>query len=280
MTVQNDINQTTYGQLSDMADSLIIELSGSLISFCELQSTQNKPLFICHYPIDHALNNSLEEHLINAVKHFQFSKKKYEHVSVNYFTHQFTLCPTAFYNSDTSRSMLEFNTGQTFNNLILNDDINSDIKLIYSIGETLKSSLDQIFPHHQLKHTLTVLSKLTLVSEELVKEQLVLAVHSTYLEVVVKHNQKLVLVNQYPAKTQEDILYYVLFILEQYQLNPLTAAVTITGNIDSNSELMSSLKKYIKNIHLAVGNKSIHWSAIQGSPQHFNYTLINRLFCE
>jgi hypothetical protein len=280
MTVQNDINLTTYGQLSDLADSLIIELSSSLISFCELQSTQNKPLFICHYPIDNTLNDTLEQQLVNAVKHFQFSKKQYEHVSVNYFTHQFTLCPNAFYSSDNSRSMLEFNTGPTLNKLILNDDINPDIKLIYSIDESLKSSLGQIFPHHTLKHTLTVLSKLTLVSEELAREQAILAIHSTYIEVVLKHNQKLLLANQYPAKTQEDILYYVLFILEQYQLNPLTTNITITGNVDSNSELIRSLKKYIKHIHLALGNKSIEWSAVAGSPQHFNYTLINRLFCE
>jgi hypothetical protein len=280
MIAQIHINHTTFGQSSDLADSLVIEISDSLISFSELQSAQNKPLFICHYPIDNALKHSLSEQLVSAIKHFQFSKKKYEHVNVNYFTHQFTLCPTAFYNSDNNRSMLEFNAGSVSNQLILTDDINTDIKLIYAIDEALKSTLDQIFPHHQLRHTLTVLSKLMLVSEELVKEQIVLAIHANHMEVVVKQEQKLVLANQYPAKTQEDILYYVLFILEQYQLNPLTANITITGNVDSNSELISSLKKYIKNIHLALGNKSINWSSVTGTPQHFNYTLINRLFCE
>ncbi|MES2763980.1 MAG: DUF3822 family protein [Bacteroidota bacterium] len=280
MVAQIHINHTTFGQASDLADSLVIELSGSLISFSELQSTQNKPLFICHYPIDNILDHSLSEHLISAIKHFQFSKKKYQHVYVNYFTHQFTLCPTAFYNSNNNRSMLEFNTGSVADQLVLVDDINADIKLIYAIDEVLKSGLDQIFPHHQLRNSLTVLSKLMLLSEELIKEHIVLAIHANHMEVVVKQDQKLLLANQYPAKTQEDILYYVLFILEQYQLNPLTANITITGNIDSNSELISSLKKYIKHIHLALGNKSIDWKGVTGAPQHFNYTLINRLFCE
>ena len=131
-----EINHIPFGQLSDLADSLVIELSDSSIQCCELQSEQNKPLYVCYYPIDTTLNQSLNEHLINAIKHFQFSKKKYEHVNVNYFTHQFTLCPTAFFNSDNNRSMLEFNAGSVSNQLVLTDDINADIKLIYAIDRS------------------------------------------------------------------------------------------------------------------------------------------------
>lgn len=274
-----EVNHTSFGQLSELADSLVIEISDSLIHFCELQSEQNKPLYICNYPIENTSDNALSEHLIIAIKHFQFSKKSYQHVYVNYFNQQFTLCPNAFHNSENNRSLLEFNTGTTADKLLITDDINTDIKLIYAIDESLKSTLDLIFPHHQLKHTLTVLSRLMLLSEELVKENIILSIHSNYIEVIVKQDQKLLLANQFSIKTQEDVLYYVLFILEQYQLNPLTVNITVVGNLDTTSSLITSLKKYIKNIHLGLGNKSIDWSAITGMPQHFNYTLLNRLFC-
>ena len=280
MSVEIRINHTSFGQSSNLANTLVIELSDTLIQFCEMESTQNKPIFICDYPIDNILKHSMSEHLISAIKHFQISKKKYQHVYINYFTSQFTLCPTSFYNPELNRSMLEFNIGSISNNLLLVDDVNTDIKLIYAIDESIKSTLDLIFPNHQLKHTMSVLSKLMLVSEELVKEHIILSIHSNYIELAVKQNQKLLLANQFSIKTQEDVLYYVLFILEQYQLNPLTANITIVGNLDTNSEIITSLKKYIKNIHLALGNKSINWSGVTGTPQHFNYTLINRLFCE
>jgi len=280
MSAEISINHTSFGQSSNVADTLVIELSETLIQFCEIESTQNKPVFICDYPIENILKYTLSEHLISAIKHFQFSKKKYQHVYINYFTAQFTLCPVAFYNAETNRSMLEFNVGSVLDKLVLVDDVNADVKLIYAIEESLKSTLDLIFPNHQLKHTLSVISKLMMVSEELVKEHIILSVHSNYIELVVKQEHKLLLANQFSVKTQEDVLYYVLFVLEQYQLNPLTANITIAGNLDTNSELVISLKKYIKNIHLALGNKSLNWSGVTGTPQHFNYTLINRLFCE
>lgn len=278
MSVQ--INHTSFGQLSDLADTLVIELSDSLIQFCEFQSEENKPLFLSNYPIENIIAIPINEHLITAIKHFQFTKKKYKHVYVNYFNQQFTLCPTSFYDLGNNRSLLEFNTASVSNKLIFTDDVNNDIKLIYAVDESLKSTLDLIFPNHQLKHTVTVLAKLMLRAEELIKENITIQIHSNYIEVIVKKEQKLVLANQFTITTNEDILYYVLFILEQYQLNPLTANLTIVGNIDVTSELMTSLKKYIKNVRLAVGNKTIIWSSINGMPQHFNYTLLNRLFCE
>ena len=275
-----ETNHNSFGQLSDIADGLVIELSDSLIKFCEVQFNENNSLYICHYPIENTLQYSLSEHLINALKHFQISKKSYKHVYINYFTSQFTLCPSVFYNLENNRAFLEFNSGTVGNALVLTDEINADIKLIYAIDEQIKSTLDQLFPNHLLKHTLTVLSKLMLSSEELVKENVIVSIHANYIEVVVKQEQKLLLANQYSIKTQEDVLYYVLFILEQYHLNPLKVNIKIIGDIDSSSSLINSLKKYIKNINLGIGHKTINWSTLKGMPQHFNYTLLNRLFCE
>lgn len=276
----SESNYNSFGHSSELADGLVVELSDNLIRFCEFQYNENNPLYICHYPIQNIIQHSLSEHLITAVKHFQFSKKSYKYIYINYFTSQFTLCPSAFYNTESNRTLLEFNTGTSENKIIITDDVNADIKLIYSIDENIKSTLDQLFPNHFIKHTLTVLSKLMFSSEELIKENIILSIHSNYIEVIVKQDQKLVLANQYSIKTHEDILYYALFILEQYHLNPLTVSIKIVGNIDANSPLIISLRKYIKTINLGIGHKALNWANLKGMPQHFNYTLINRLFCE
>ncbi|MES2566323.1 MAG: DUF3822 family protein [Bacteroidota bacterium] len=275
-----NIDYSTFGQISDQADSLVIEISDQHFVFCEFHSEQNKPLFITHYPFNDILSKTVNESLLYAVNHFRFSEKTYKHVYVNYFEKQFTLCPATFYNEENNRTLLEFNAGKIGDKLIITDDVNSDIKLIYAIDENLKSVLDRLFSHHQLKHTVTILSRMLLQSEELAKEDILISVHATYIEIVVKKGPQLMLANQFAVKTDEDVLYYVLFILEQYQFNPLTVNVTMAGNLHSNSGLIVSLKKYIKTIHLALGHKSIDWSGLTGAPQHFNYTLLNRLFCE
>lgn len=275
-----EITHQSFGQFSEGGDCLVIELFGDGISFSEIQSEENRPLYICHYVIDDTVSHTLGEHLTNAIKHFQFYKKTYRYVHVNYSTLQFTVCPTLFSNIEHNRLLLEFNTGSSGDKIILNDDVNTNITIIYAIEEELKSILDHYFPNHQLRHTLTVLTKLMLFMDELLKENMIVSIHSSHIEVILKQGHSVLLINQYSVKTQEDILYYLLFILEQYQLSPLTVNITLVGNTESSGNLISSLKKYIKNIRLGIGHKSIDWTSIKGMPQHFNYTLINRLFCE
>lgn len=274
------INQTSFGKLSEQADVLVLEISEHGIDFCELHNALNQPLYTVHYDIDKNSALPVKEHIVSAIKHFQFSKKNYRDVYVNVFTELFTLCPAPFYDPEHARQLLEFNAGKTADTIILNDDITNDIKLIYGLDEQLKSALDLIFPQHKIKHNLSVLSQLMLHTEDLAKAQVLLNVHRDYIELVIKQDAKLLLANQFAVKTQEDILYYVLFALEQYQLNPTSVAICVTGNTDSNSTLLVTLKKYVKHVQLGIGHKSINWQGVEGMPQHFNYSLLNRIFCE
>lgn len=280
MSTALQLHTTTFGKTSETADCLIIEISTGNIAFCELNASQNTLLFVCDYPIDPSSNLPLNEQLLASIKHFQLGKKNYNNVYVLMSHAQFTLCPINFYNSENLRSMLEFNVGNINQQLIESDDISRDIKLIYAVNEQLKSTLNSLYPNHHLNHSVSVLAKLMLSSEELIKENILLAIHGDYIEVIVKQDQKLILANQYTVKTDEDVLYFVLFILEQYQFNPLFVNLTITGNINSDASLITSLKKYIKNVRLVRGHKSLNWQNVNGMPQHFSYTLTNRLFCE
>src|ERR1700741_127519 len=206
------INTTSFGKTSDKADSLVIEISSNSIEFCEMSSTENKPLWVVNYPLDNGSGKSKSEQLITALTHFQFAKKKFNNVLINYFTTQFTLCPVNFYSKDNLRSLLEFNVGSVSEAIIQTDDITHDIKLIYAIDEEFKSTMDNIFPNHHLKHSLTVLTKLMMSSDELTKENLLFSIHADHIEVTLKQDNKLILANQYSIKVQEDVLYYILFI--------------------------------------------------------------------
>lgn len=274
------INISPFGSITSLADSLIIDISESRIGFCEWNSVYAQPVYVVNYSTSGAISMSLTEHVLNAVKHFQFHQKVYKEVLVNYSDKHFTLCPRGFYKAENAREILEFNVGPINSKLILTDEINSDILLIYAVDEQLKSTLDKLYPQHQIKHSISVLSKLLLSEEELLQENILLNIQGDFIQILVKMNEKLALVNQFSVKTEEDVLYYLLFVLEQYQFNPLSVCVTIAGNIESNASFISLAKKYIKHLRLARGNKTINWSLLTGMPQHFNYNLINRIFCE
>lgn len=272
-----NLKHTNYGNQTNNADALIIDISDGLVSFAEFELSTFKPVFITQ---SNLIENDFNTSLLKALNYFQFTKKKYTAVYINYFTERFTLCPSLFYNEADKKDLLQFNCGDIATDIVLTNDISSTIKIIFSIPSVLKSLLDQTFPNHQLKHSICVLSQLMLNTKDLSNEMVLLNVTNYTIELVVKNNTQLIMANQFGIKTEQDVLYYLLFLLEQHQLNPLTTTVCVTGNIESNSELFLILKKYIANVKLAMGHKNLIFSQIEGMPQHFNYTLLNRLFCE
>ncbi len=278
MALSSNTNNQQYGAHGNNANLLVINITENLISVCEFLASQNTPLFIHHTPF--TIDNKIEDVLLSVIKHFNYFEKPFNTVLINFSTHLFTLCPTHLFDNEHKKDFLEFNVGQLAEQVVVVNDIGADIKLLFAINETLLSMLDSVFPQHQLKHSLSVLSQLMLQGDEFEKETILLAIQDNNIEIVVKQGAKLLLANQYSTKTIEDILYYVLFILEQYEFNPLFVNITVVGNCETTSAIIIALKKYIKHITLAKGNKAIVWQNLQGMPQHFNFTLLNRLFCE
>lgn len=270
----------SFGQSANSANTLVIEYSKQSFYFCELQSDINAPSFITSVVIDIQSTKTLVEQFSLALNHLGFHKKKYEQVWIDVVDEEFTLCPEVLFDVDNARAILEFNCGDSKQKPLLVDDVNPTIKLIYTIDEELKSLFDKLFPQHQFRHRMTLLNRLMLNAEEFSKEDVLVSINEQSISIILKQQQQIVLANQYQIKTNEDVLYYLLFIMEQYQLNPSTVKISLVGNLDATSELISLIKKYIKHWRLAIGHKAINWDALKGMPQHYNFTLINRLFCE
>lgn len=101
-----------------------------------------------------------------------------------------------------------------------------------------------------------------------------------YIEVIVIQNFKLLYFNIFEYKKSEDILYYVLFVLEQMGFTAAEEDVMLMGNVDSNRELLSLMKLYC-------GNVSVIWSdilpdnsiLISDIAVHNYYTLLHIPLC-
>jgi len=262
-----------------ISDTLVIEITDDGFSYCGFSQHSNTPLFVNHLAIDKNSTQSLEMQFQAFVISSNVLKTSYQDVFVNHTNTRFTLCPTVLYSPENTRTLLEFNIGETSDSIIKTDEINHDIQCIYAIPELLNSTIDKLLPSHKSKNTLSVLCQLFLSAEEFSGESVLLYLYKNLIYIIVKDKHKLLLANTFHVNTQEDVLYYLLFTLEQFELNPLTIKLSIAGNTETNNPLITSVKKYIKEVRFATGNKSIHWENLKGIPQHFNYSLINRLYC-
>src|SRR5690606_26456050 len=75
-------------------------------------------------------------------------------------------------------------------------------------------------------------------------------ISKTHFEIVVTNQKQLVLYNIFNYRQKEDFIYYLLFTIEQLNLNPEKVNVYLLGNIDKQNELYEIAYQYIQNLHI------------------------------
>jgi len=171
---------------------------------------------------------------------------------------------------------LQFNLKVLKNDFITYDVIEiAEIVNVYIPLIHINNFLFEKFGSYEYKHSSTVLI------ESLLKEthnsdatHFYVNVENDIFQILILKNKKVTFFNTFGFKTREDFIYYILFVIEQLQMNPEEIKLTFLGDIDKESELYEIAYKYIKNINFFQPNYNI--PAAFKLTNHSFYILLNQ----
>jgi hypothetical protein len=158
----------------------------------------------------------------------------------------------------------------------LSDTINEwQIVNAYSIPMNVFALIKNEFPQAKFMHAYSPLLKTYngFASEDQV------SVHFTtqHFHVLVKKESQVQLAQIYAYKTPLDVVYYLLKICSELQLNQSEAYLILSGLVEEDSALYKELNHYFLNIHFA---QSPFVSFVQNEyPQHFFTSTYNLAAC-
>jgi hypothetical protein len=105
-------------------------------------------------------------------------------------------------------------------------------------------------------------------------------IHISYFEIIITNQKSLLFYNTFHYTSAEDVVYYLLFVFEQFNLNPESIKVKITGELDKNSTIYSLLFKYIRELSFGQKPASLKYcSKLDTLPKHFFYSLYSLQLC-
>ena len=229
-------------------------------------------------PIKHT--DELSDAFLHFVDEHDLQRIKHKTILVNWAGDHFTLVPSSFYDAKKAKEVLEFNVGEIKNELVFTNDFN-DIKLIYSVPAELKNTIDKTFPNHNFKHIGYGSLKLFFTHFQLKNADIFLNLHNGQAELIIKKDWQTALYNVFKTQSDEDILYYLLFSIEQFDLDPKNLKLFISANLETKDPLFTAIKKYIHNVEFTVSDKLIiRKEAFEQLPHHYYFSALNRLLCE
>ena len=210
-------------------------------------------------------------------------QKEFNSVHVAYVNNRSTLIPNAVYKADQLASFHQFNFSKQEEDLFYSDQlINLSAHNIYSIPDYITNELIALKNVH-FKHFSSSLIEACLLQAKNEKSLSWINVHilPSSFQVIVIKNQKLELYNSFIYQSSEDFIYYLLFVLDQLNINNEEATITLTGAVEKNSVIYSILFKYIKTLNFGNRPDNLKFSyLLEEIPQHFHYSLFNQFLCE
>ncbi|HVG15575.1 MAG TPA: DUF3822 family protein [Chitinophagaceae bacterium] len=260
----------TLFEIGDVAhndgDILAMEIGETHISISSIDGPSKKlnglKVFTCPSFVTGETVSGLIDHLsING---------SYKTVVISPAFPQALLIPKKLFNAE------DFILQNTFelDDVVLFSDHIGEWQLVnsYALPESIHQVLEKTFPGATYLHAYSPLLKIFngYSSEQQVA---VYFIHSQF-RVVVKKDQNVQLVQTYSYATPMDVVYFILKILLQFDLQQEDTQIIISGFIEQDSALYKELYNYFLNLHFS--NISYLTLPENDYPKHY-FTSINNL---
>ncbi|MGI9550487.1 MAG: DUF3822 family protein, partial [Aurantibacter sp.] len=147
---------------------------------------------------------------------------------------------------------LKFNAKILANDHLAYDELeNYDMMNVYVPFVNINNYIFELFGEFIYKHSGTVMIESLLNSHVGNKKPVCYAhITETQMELTVLSNKKLLLYNSHDFVTKEDFMYYLLFTLEQLQLDSATVSLKLFGAIEEGDDLFSLCYQYVKDVSI------------------------------
>ncbi|MDH5609989.1 MAG: DUF3822 family protein, partial [Cyclobacteriaceae bacterium] len=201
-------------------------------------------------------------------------------------THKYTLVPKSHFIENAVRDYLLVNSELKpgLENAMYYKHISSDAVNVFAGDMRLLRWIKTIYPNKQI----TVAHQGSAFIEGLLRQDdhphnkaVFCLIEKGILHVVVTSKQNLLYYNQFAIKQNEEYLKYLLLVFRELSLDQKSTRVIVWGNLKPDSQLIGTLKKYIRDI--SFGNRpsflkfNYHFDEIS---DHQYFDLFNIFLCD
>lgn len=250
---------------------------------CAFHQKKNKFLLLKSYNKEGRKIYDYEKELNRLKESSPELKFKYRQVVYMDGGHRISLIPQPLYREDSLAGFFSLN-----HKLLPSEKLHADpVKkieayLLYSLPGQMQRDLEKHFPEVKIRYAVTAfLEGINIQYKSDEGPTVFIDVDDEHMKIAVQDKSKLSFCNIFEYKTDEDLLYYLLFVSEQLELNPDKTDYYFSGYLFKNSELFRLIWKYFRNTwfmkRLDVFNYTHHFQEV---PEQQYYNLSALPLCE
>lgn len=261
------IKDSTFDALQISNYHLSIELSEKSISYCIV----DKNKYRCYLLFSQKYES---QNLLKILNEDEFITREFLSKSISFVNFPNTLIPKKLYNEKDKKNIFSVNHSLTNEELVI-DELKSKIINLYGIPNTIFQTVKNVIPEAIIRSNSSILIN-NFLSLNNLQETMFLFLKDSYINIVVTKGNKLIFQNKFEYQTKEDLLFYVLFSIQQLNFSNEEINTVIYGNI--SKEEYNILYQYIRNIKFGNKLKDISCSNEFNNIEDHCYNILYRQF--
>lgn len=261
------IKDSTFDSLQISNYHLSIELSEKSISYCIV----DKNKYRCYLLFS---QNYESQNLLKILNEDEFITREFLSKSISFVNFPNTLIPKELYNEKDKKNIFSVNHSLTNEELVI-DELKSKIINLYAIPNTIFQTVKNVIPEAIIRSNSSILIN-NFLSLNNLQETMFLFLKDSYINIVVTNGDGLIFQNKFEYQTKEDLLFYVLFSIQQLNFSNEEINTVIYGNI--SKEEYNILYQYIRNIKFGNKLKDISCSNEFNNIEDHCYNILYRQF--
>lgn len=257
--------------------SIQIRLSG--LSFCILNRSTSTIELLEHVTLE---KKATPFELLNIVKNKIESNTAYEQdfetVICIYQNEMSCLVPKDLFDENHLADYLKFNSKILKTDYISHDEIIANGSMnVYVPLMNINNYLFDTYGNFIYKHASTILIETLFdLGSKFSEEKLYINVNDSTFEMVFIRKQELIFYNSFEYHTKEDFIYYILFTIEQLQLDPETLKTMLSGAIEKDDALYDIVYKYIRFVDVVHPNHDYTFkSEAANNSRHNDFIILS-----
>ncbi len=256
-------------QSSNFNSKLIVEVNNQHIAILEKNGLSIHAFEF--YEINGT--NGEWEGIINATKNqSKILSKTFSDTTIYLNNSETLIVPSTKYKRESSDIYLAAIYGDN-NNVISNADLINIVDnpvSVYRYSASLNHTIKNNFVSFNYKNTYTKVLENLFGKERMLMEMIKVQFYNKSMLVVVIYDNKLMLIQTYQISSPEDIIYYLLNIVQEFNLSVKNTPVEISGLIDVSSRHFELLENIFGRLSLeVVANDNLFAENITASEAHW-----------
>ena len=246
---------------------LSIELSSSSLSYCIIDTQKYRCLLLSSRELE-------TDNLLEIFSNDRYLSQNFKSKSISFVNFANTLVPFELYEKEDKENLFALNH-ELNDEVLLEDNLREEIINLHAVPKLFFQTIKNILPEAALRSQSSILIN-NFTNLNLKVETMFLYLKDSFVNIVVTKGKNLLFQNKFNYVTKEDLLFYVLFSIQELNFSNEDINTIVYGNVTEDE--FSILYDYIRNIKYGNKLKDISCSNEFNSIENHCYSILYRQF--